>query len=288
MPLQITSSARVKSEFVILAVFGEQNRGKSMLIPTAPKPLWLLTEATSVQSLTSENIEKVYGKPPTKEEIAAAIKEAEPSIKKDKLDKEVAAAMADLPGFTGITWDVPKVDVFSYAALKEAVDFVKSPAGKPYETIILDSASAANYMVQEFHLSKKTKAGNQVDGRLASKKAQDETYQFFCDLIAIPKNWVFLFQAEDQFTEIGTGDDKIVQRDLVPLLYGNKLKRNFKHLFRNMFQIKDGGKDDAGIPRRYLQTAAETVYGVERCISPRIAPQEPTNLTDIFDKLKGA
>lgn len=288
MPLKIQSSCHVKSDHVILAVFGEQNRGKSMLIPTAPRPLWLLTEPTSIQSLTAENIEKVYGKPPTKEEVVAAIKESEPNIKKDKLEKEVAAAMADLPGFTGITYDVPRLDVFSYPLLAEALKFVQSPEAKDFDTIILDSASAANLMVQDYQLGKKTGKGNPVDGRMASKKAQEETYQFFCNLIGIPKHWVFLFQAEDQITEIGTGEEKILQKDLVPLLYGNKLKRNFKHLFRNMFQIKDGGKDDAGIPRRYLQTAPTTPYGVERCISPRIAEQEPTNLADIFAKLTQA
>lgn len=288
MPLKIQSSKHAKSDYAILAIFGEQNRGKTMCIPTAPRPLWLLTEPTSVQSLTIENIEKVYGKPPSKEEVTAAIKESDPNIKKAALDKEVAEAMADLPAYTGVTYDVPRLDVSTYPALREAVEFVKSPEGKAFDTIILDSASAANWMVQEYHLSKKTKAGNQVDGRLASKKAQEETYQYFCDLITIPKHWVFLFQAEDQITETGSGDDKILHRDLVPLLYGMKLKRNFKHLFRNMFQIKDGGKDDAGNPVRYFQTAPTTPYGVERTICPRIAEQEPTNLADIFAKLTQA
>lgn len=288
MPLKIQSSKHAKSDHAIIALFGEQNRGKTMTIPTAPRPLWLLTEPTSVQSLTIENIEKVYGKPPTKEDVAAAIKESDPNIKKAALDKEVAEAMADLPAYTGITYDVPRLDVSTYPALREALDFVKGPEAKAFDTIILDSASAANWMVNEFHLNKKTLKGNMPDGRLASKKAQEETYQFFCDLITIPKHWVFLFQAEDQITETGSGEEKILHRDLVPLLYGMKLKRNFKHLFRNMFQIKDGGKDDEGNPRRYFQTAPTTPYGVERTICPRIAEQEPTNLADIFAKLTQA
>lgn len=284
--LQIVSSARVKVEHAVVAAFGEQDAGKTMLIPTAPKPLWVLFEGTRKESLTEELISQVYP-PPTREQVAAIILKHEPAIPKAELEKEVSAAMTDLPGFTGITYDVQKVQINNYEELKSLLDFLKTPEAAPFETICIDSASVANQLVKDYYANKKTKAGNKAHGAKASREAQDETYEWFCQCIEIPKNWLFLFRGEDKITELGTGDDMIRLYDLAPAVAGNKLKREFKHLFSNIFQVKKGPPDDAGKPTRYLQCRANTPNGVERTLCPRVGDTEPTNLTDLFNKLKG-
>lgn len=287
MALQIQSSARISSKQVILGVFGEQNSGKTMLIPTAPAPLWLLTEPTRAESLTEENIALVYGKKPTAEDIAAMFRSENPSAKKAEVDAAVSEALADIPGFTGITYDVQMIDCSSYEKLTETVQFLKSPDAAAYKTVFLDSASAANLLVQNHELNKKTKAGNNVHGQLASKIAQDWTYKWFSDMIQIPKDIVFLFQAEDKTDEEGSGESMILHRNIAPALYGRKLKREFKHLFSHIFQVINAGKDDNGVSQRMLRTRATTQYGVERTLCPRLSDLEPTNLTNLFAKMKG-
>lgn len=291
MPLQIKSSARVHSPYARVILFGEQDVGKTMTIPTAPGPGWFLTEPTRLESLTSAIIEKVFGRP-TKEELTAWLKE-----EKKLKGKDLEAALKDPASeveMTGITYDVPRVEIFDYPALKQAVEFIKSPAANHIQTVFIDSASAANKMVLEHYQNQKTKAGNKPDGRRVYGQMGDEVYKWFEDLIEIPKHLVLICHASEFQHNIGTAEEPVWQRELFPTFHGNKLKREAHHLFSNIFQVIKGRKnaagqmiykDDAGNSIRTLKTQPDTPQGVERTLCHRLEPQEPTNLTELFAKL---
>lgn len=293
MPLKIQSSARIASEYVHTILFGEQEVGKTMTIPTAPKPLWLLTEPTRKESLTVENIVKVYDRP-SKEDIAEWVK----SHKKLK-GKELEAAVADPETeieMTGITYDVPRIDIPDYQSFTQAVDFLKGPEGKKFQTVFVDSASAANKIVLEHYQNQKTKSGNKADGRRAYGQTADEVYTWFEDLIRLPNNTVFICHASEFQHNIGTREEPIWQRELFPTFHGNKLKREAHHLAPNIFQVikgrrlPDGSmlyKEDDGSSIRTLKIRPDTPQGVERTLCPRLLDQEPTNLTALFNKIKG-
>jgi len=293
MPLQITSSARIKPTHQVIAVHGGHNIGKTMLLPTAENTLWAVSEKTRIESLSQANIEKVYGPKMTDAELAAEFQKDNPAWKKNEIAEAVMEASNNLASYNrfkarpGITYDVPHIKLFDYKAVTEAVDFIKSPDAAKFKTVFMDSASAVCLMIQEWELGKKTAKGNQVDGRMASKKFQDFTYQWFCDLITIPKNWIFVFHSEERFTEIGTGEDKILQKDLYPALYGNKLRSKFTYLFSNIFQVVHGGKDDNGNGVRLLRTRATTEYGAERTSCPQLNDLEPANIAALFEKMRG-
>lgn len=287
MPIEIKSSKRVESPYLKAILFGEQQKGKSVTIPTAPKPLWLLTEDTSAPSLGEEIIERVYGPAPTEAEITAFVKQQEPAIKKADLEKTVKELLEDTSQVDGITRDVPTMNVFSYPQLQEAADFLKTPAASAYETIFVDSASAANKMILEFYSNKKTAAGKKMHGQLASKQAQDETYNWFKQLMALPKHIVLIFQAEESTINLGTEEDPVWHTELVPMFHGKKLKREMYHLVREIYQMRVLGKNDQGKPNHIIQVRPATLKGVERTLNPRLKDQEEANWSEILSKLTG-
>lgn len=284
MSLQIQSSARIKTPYARVLVFGDQQMGKTMLIPSAPRPLWLLTEGTRQESLTTELIESVYGRP-TKAELTDWLK----SEKKLK-GKELEAAIADPESereMTGITYDVPVINLSSVEQIMETVDFLKSPAAAKFETVAMDSATVVSEMMMGYHTTKKTASGKIPDNRLAVHKAFKESYQFFKDLMNLPKHLLFICHSEEFSYNIGSAEEPVWQKEFMPMLHGTKLKREAKYLFSNMFQTKREGKDDSGKPYHFLQIRPTSSYGVERTLCTRLKDREPTNLADLFDKLTG-
>tara|TARA_A200000159_G_scaffold19571_2_gene16170 strand:- start:1938 stop:2690 length:753 start_codon:yes stop_codon:yes gene_type:complete len=85
------------------AIYSDAGGGKTLLAATAPRPLVIMVEKTGADSLTTENIKRVYG------------------------DQKK------------ITYDVPVIEAHTVEQFDEAVNFVRE--SKDYDTIIVDSMS---------------------------------------------------------------------------------------------------------------------------------------------------
>lgn len=249
-----------------------------MLTPTAPKPILLLTEPTGADSLTTRNIETVFGRP-SKEDITAWLK-AEKKLK----GKELEAAINDPATeteMTGIVYDVPRLDVFTPATFKESLDFLKGPEGRKFDTAIVDSASQLSKMRLDHHLP------SQKDPRRAYKKAATEVLSDFDALLNLPMNVVFLVHAWEKQVNMGSKDEPTWVSFWHPSFEGNELKREITHKIGEIYQADTEIGDD-GKPKYFLRTAAETVYGAERSRCAILQAKEEPNLTDIFGKLRSA
>lgn len=102
--MKIVSSNKLAEEGgVKIVVHGAAGMGKTMLAASCPKPLLILTEKTGADSLTEENIRKVYGNQ------------------------------------KGITYDIPVVEAYSTADIEKAINFARE--SDEYQTIVIDSVS---------------------------------------------------------------------------------------------------------------------------------------------------
>lgn len=291
MPLTIQSSARVTAPYVHMILFGEPDVGKTMTIPTAPNPIWLLTEETRIQSLNTDLIEQVYGRP-SKEDIVEYCKG------KKLKGKELEAAVADPATeieMTGITYDVPRVNIFDYKSLQEAKAFLASADAAKYQTVFIDSASVVSKMVLDHYQNTTGASGKPMHGMRAYGKTGKEVMKWFEDLIKIPKHFVFICHGASFQHNIAAPDqDPIMITEIFPSFEGNILKNDARFLFSHTLQVCKGRRkpdgtllmvDDEGKSIRTLRCRPCTPKGAERTVCPRLADQEDTNLTDLFAKL---
>lgn len=161
------------------------------------------------------------------------------------------------------------VEIKTMRDLDEVYKYAKSP-DCPYETICLDSASEiAETVFEEF-------AKNEKDNRQAYLKMGDAMIHAIRNFRDLPlKNVVFNFKmkmVEDEST------DSIFY---VPMAPGKMIGHQVPYMFDELFcmQIKKDGT-------RFLQTAADRQrFCKDR--SGALEKEEPANLTDVINKIRG-
>lgn len=281
MPIEIKSSARVTSPWSKVILFGPPNSGKTMSLVTAPKPVWLLTEATCDASLQLANIEAVHGSKPTQKDIVEWLKEDEPKLKGDALTSRVKEIEVDLSIMTGITYDVPRLDAFNSALIGEAITFLESPAAASFQTVFVDSGSVFSKIILDAYLEKNK------DPRRAYGQAAKEALAYIQRLFKLPKHIVFSAHAANNPINMGTKDEPVLIDRWQPSFEGNVLKREIPHMVRDIYRACQG-LDDAGNPRYYFQTKAENSNGCERTLCVKLPAQAEPNWTEIFSLLRAA
>jgi len=282
--LQIQSSAKVTTPYVRCIIFGPPDQGKSMCGVTAPNPVWMLTEPTCAGSLSRDNIVGAYGMPQP-EDIGAWLTETRKLKGKELAEAIQNFSDADLKEMTGITYDMPRLDITDFEHLAQALEILKSGA---YETAIIDSGTLLSRLLLEHFKAKGGKGGSALrDPRQAYKKAADQTLDFIRDLFKLPMHFVITAHAAERTINKGTEDEPLWTRYLVPAFEGNVLGREIPHMIREIWQAKRLGKNDDGSPRFGLRTRKENPDDYERTLCVRLDDIEPPDLTAIFNKILG-
>lgn len=128
-----TTGKLAGSHGVKFLVYGNSGAGKTMLVPTAPKPL-LISAENGLLSLTRQNIERVFG--------------------------------VNTPG---ISYDIPVAKISTVQGLTDVFNWVSQPANKSaFSTICLDSISEIAEIVLKNALVQ-NKDGRMAYGDLAEQ-----------------------------------------------------------------------------------------------------------------------
>jgi len=269
MAIEIKSSRKPTGIYFKCAIFGRPGKGKTMITPTCPKPVLLLTEQGGADSLTERNIISVFGPPETAAQIKA-------KLIKEGCPKEEAEGLAQA---SVITYDIPRVEAFTPAALTEALDWLESPAADAYETVVMDSLTEASKLALSSHEAK-TKHGMKAYGA----QAKDIT-KIMRRFLAIKKHVVCLMQAGELRETRGSGDDAIQIIYTVPALEGRQLKLDFPHMFGEVYQAQTR-LNDAGKLEYYLQTRADDPKSYEKSRRGVLQDQEVPHIGQIIHTIR--
>jgi len=265
MAIEIKSSKTSAKTWRKFIIYGRPGKGKTMITPTCPKPILLLTEPGGADSLTERNIKSVFGEPQTPAQIKARLlKEGCPEKEADALSKALV-----------ISYDIPRLEIFDLAALKEAIAWLKSPAAAEYQTVVMDSLSAASKLLLAHHETK-TKHGMKAYG--AQAKDIEATLR---DFLSIPKHVVCLMQAAELTDTVGAGEDAIQIKYLVPSVEGRTMKMAIPHMFGEVYQA-DTKTNDAGQLEYFLQTRPTDPRGYEKTRMSILQDQEVPHIGQII------
>jgi hypothetical protein len=285
MPAKLTiqSSARPVASWQRILIFGLPDQGKSMSLVTAPDPVWLLTEPTCAGSLSRDNIAAAFGEP-NDAEITEWLKANDPKIKPDAIKQAFTANREQtLKSMTGITYDMPRLDIEEFSQLKDAIEILKT--GK-WKTACIDSGTLLSRMLLEHFKRSGGKGGTPLrDPRQAYKKAADETLDFIRDIFKLPMHIVITAHGKELSSNKGTADEPLWVPYLLPAFEGNVLGREIPHMIREIYRARRMGTKDDGSPRFVLQTRKETEDGYERTLCPRLNDFEEPDLTALFNKI---
>lgn len=273
MPIEIKSSAKLVHTHFKVGIYGLPHTGKTCLVPTCPKPLILLTEETGTNSLSEKNITSIFGKPQSHAELVKWAMSADGyGMKKPEAEAYAAAA--------AITYDVPRIEIFEYAKVKETIAWLKTPAADAYDTIVVDSASELSSMLLKHFSKVKTASGN-VNMQRAYGDAAKEVIEVFDEMLHLPKHVLFLFQAT-----VRKNPDTQAEL-LAPFFEGQKLHSKIPHMLGELWQAKVG-MDNDGKPRRFLQTVPDDTGGSEKHRLSILDKEEDPHMGLIFAKLRTA
>ena len=274
--MQIISSRKPTTLFRKVAIFGRPGRGKSMLAATCRKPLVILTEPGGADSLTEDNIRKVFGPPKTTDAIVKELL----ADKELGFTKETAAAYAP---HCAICYDIPRIEAFDKKTLDEAVTFVTSDsdAAKEYETIMLDSATQATEILLAWALTVTiTKAGKENPLK-AYGKMSEEFKKLNDRLLMSRKNYVALFQARELKQPTSNEEDAPVVTYLVPGVAGRKSMMQLPHSFGSVWSV-DYRIADSGEREHFIRTQPADALGYEKSRGAGLEDIEPFHLGEVF------
>lgn len=270
--IKIISSRKPTNRFRKVGIFGRPGYGKSMLAATAPKPLVILTEPGGADSLTEDNIIKVFGPPVSVQQMAKTL------MTEDKMPKEKAEAYAKA---LQICYDIPRIEAFTKIALDEAIDFVCSSEAAEYETIILDSGTKASEHILTWALTTtRTKSGS--ENALRAYGEMSKVFDKMTDrLMALEKNYVCLFQAQELQQATSKEEDAPRVSYLVPGVAGRKSKMSLPHAFGSIWSV-DRRINDQGEQEYFIRTQPEDSNGYEKTRGAGLDPTEEFHLGNAF------
>lgn len=275
-PLVIKSSARPDAKYIRAIIFGGPNKGKSLALCTADKPVCLLTELTCAGSFARDVIEGAFGVPKD-EDIANWLKSKNAKITPEEIKKALTVDRdVTLKLMTGITYDMPTLNIEDFTHLAQAIEILKTGQ---FDTAMIDSGSMLSRLLLEHFKAHGGKGGKPLaDPRQAYKKAADSTLDFIRDLFKLPIHIFITAHAAERSINKGTEDEPIWIKYYVPAFEGNVLGREIPHMIREIWSAQIEGKYDNGRPKHVLRTRKKETDDYERTLCPRFLDEEPVDL----------
>ena len=219
-------------------VYAPAGTGKTVLLATAPNPVVISAES-GLLSLSKKNLIKMFG-------------EDDPTI----------------------TYDLPIIEVKTYADLLAARAWCDTAEAHQFSTICIDSITEIAEVVLN-NAKKESKDPRQAYGVLIEKMT--DTLKSFRDLagfnIYMSSKQAYIKDAVDGTSKYG------------PMMPGNNLPQAIPYLFDEVFNLGIG-KTEEGETYRYLRTQPDMQYEAKDR-SGTLDEIERPNLTHIFNKIQG-
>lgn len=238
----IQTSTASKGNGVKMLVYSIGGYGKTMLVATLPKPL-LLSAESGLLSLTPENIARVYGK-----------------------------------NTPGIAYDIPGIEIKSYADMLDAYNFVTtSPHAQAFESIALDSISEIAERVLTFEKSVSK------DGRAAYGNMADSIATLIRQFRDLPGKHVYFSAKQDREKDEASG-----LMLYGPSMPGKTLTQGIDYFFDEVFNLNIAklSPEQGGKTYRFLRTRPDPQYRAKDRSGALDEIEEP-NLSKIINKITG-
>lgn len=169
--------------------------------------------------------------------------------------------------------DIDVIEIKSLSDLQNAYQWLtEEEQGLSYDWICLDSISE----IAEVILNDAKR--NSKDQRQAYGAMQEEVETAIRAFRDLPRNVYFSAKMESYQDDVG-----VVRYQ--PMLPGKRLPAGLAYFFDEVFLLQVG-KDENGLPVRYLQTQADIKYHAKDR-SGKLNPQEPADLSVIQHKILG-
>jgi len=207
----------------------------------------------------------------------------------DRASILVLSAEAGLLSLKNVAGDIDTIVIKTIDELRDAYEFIASPEGDKYKTIVLDSFTEIAQQVLASELGKTTKDGNAAHGQKAYGEMQQTMMRMakkFRDMDG--KNVILICQQEKQ----KDADQAIFYGPSMP---GQKLGQSILYLFdlvacirvRAEYMTVEGREEPVLIYRRAWQFSqlADPLYAAKDRTSGALSDFEPPDWGLIFGKI---
>lgn len=173
--------------------------------------------------------------------------------------------------------NVPTFPAFNQAKIADFFDWLATSAEvKNYDTIVVDSISQLAEIVLEKYLGKRSKAGNQADGRKAYGEMAREVMEYLNNMYFMPQKHVVLIAKYGVSEELGVQYSR-------PTLPGKDLNIRLPHLYDAVLHL--GLHLNSGVTDRSTFKCQGDMLSMARDRSGQLAAYEPANMNHIINKI---